>query len=307
MRTIRGRRVRPLHPLLGLALTFLLACAPDGVDEQMPEETGVPELEERGSAADGKLHLLSELDVGYGKVRFHRLRSPKGFTRVVVSESVPNSYRETPFGRLAKSGATHLELFRAIQPDGAAPTLLEGLHESEATDLGRDSLEVHKLALDRNVAIEKSSEACQDWVFEDPEDNCGERSWTNGRVADFVSGNVGLHVGPSWSYATTRPVTLGICNESDATIRGRIGIDFGGDNSSAYTYWGWATLGEGESWRWYDFSQTKGCYRCQGDDVCVLIAGCSEPSRYRVDGRSPAGKEYHLFTAEAFEPDCFHL
>jgi len=65
MRNIRDRIDRPLHPLLGLALTFLLACAPDAVDDQMPDETGVPELAEKGGAASGKLELLSELDVGY--------------------------------------------------------------------------------------------------------------------------------------------------------------------------------------------------------------------------------------------------
>jgi hypothetical protein len=276
-----------------------------GVDKTAPTPSdGVASSEARPGA---KQQVLAEVELEHGKVTFHRLDTPDGYTRIAVSEQVSNRAGATPFSRLATDELTHLELFRAIAPDEVPHPLLEALHAAEAEDLGRASLDVREASLDLDSPLEKWSPAeCQNWVFEDPPDNCGVRTWTNGRKADNVSGSVGLHVGQYWSYATTKPVTLGICNDSDATIQGRVGIDYGGDSSSAYTYWGWATVTVGSAWRWYDFRQVHTCTSCSGD-ICSITHGCYRPSRYRVDGSSPSGKRYHLYTAEAHQPNCYDL
>jgi len=276
------------------------ACA----DEALPELDTPSDTVETAEARQG---LLAAVELDYGTVRFHRFDTPDGYTRIVVSEELHGFHRNTPFSQLAGASATHLEMLLALAPDAEPHPLIRALHADEARSLGRTSDAVRTLQVDRTLRIEKSPESCQAWVFEDPPDNCGVRTWTNGRQANFVSGDAALHVGQNWSYATTKPVTLGICNESSVPVSGRIGIDYGNDTSSTYAFLSWATVAPGSAWRWYDFTDTRACpQRCTGD-VCGLSAGCQSPSRYRVDGRSPQGSPYHLYTAEAHQPNCWTL
>jgi hypothetical protein len=290
-----------------VAGALVLAGSLSGCAEEGPE-SGLAPIEDVGAlgvSPGAKVEVLADVDVGYGRVVFQRLDRADGYTHVIVGESAPNTYTTTPFSKLATSNATHLELFHALQPGVTPPAVLTALHEIEAANMGRGA-EVRDLKFDRNGAIEKSVAACEAWVYADPPDTCGVRFWTNHRIANNVTSDAGLHVGQFWAYKTLANVTLGICNEGQFPIRGRLGVDYGNDDSSAYTYWGWADLGVGVMWRWWDFRQVR-CSKCSGS-ICTLTQPCAYASRYRVDGDvfpflpSP----YHLRTAEA-NKNCENL
>lgn len=244
--------------------------------------------------------VLAEVDVGYGRVWFHGIELPDGNLQVVQSEAAPNNVGDTPFGALVAEGHTALELFLSIAPGRTPPPVLKALHASEAAELARPDAAVIPGRFETQVTVQKSAEACDAFVYEDISDteSC-ERYWGNGRIATITSGSKGLHVGQFWDYSTTRRVTLGICNESDTTIRGRIGYDLGGDRSSSYTYRTWATIDAGGMHRWHNFRRVEQCPCQSGPGFACTVHDCYEPTRYRVDGDAPRGARYLLRTAEA--------
>jgi hypothetical protein len=292
VRNVSGKRKAVVGALA--LVGWLGGCS----DEPASGPAAIEDVGPLGVSPGAKAEVLADVDVGYGRVVFHKLETADGYTLVSVSESAPNTYRETPFSKLTMIGATHLELFRALQPEVTPPAVLNGLHPIEAEAMGRVSTEVRDLTFDRDAPIEKSVASCEAWVYEDPPDTCGARFWTNGRWANNLSGELGLHVGQFWDYKTLNNVTLGICNESpNKNIFGRVGVDYGNDTSTTYTYGGWATVQPAHAWRWWDFRDVR-CTKCSGG-ICTLTQPCAYASRYRVDGSSGPGVLYHLRTAEA--------
>lgn len=258
-------------------------------------ESSVDDAVEQGITESGADEVvLASVDTGYGTLRFHELTDVDGSVSIAISEEIPNTYLTTPLDSIMQGGYTTLEIFKALLPNDEVPESIQAAHAAEAADLKRGDDSVIVPTVDLNAPVEKSISSCAAWVWAPvPNDTCYTYAWVNGRQAHNLSGNHGLHVGQYWAYATTAKVTLGICNDSNVNIRGRIGMDLGGDNSSAYTYWGWATVSPGSAWRWWNFKRTTPA-SCPSGTICIG----ENPTRYRVDGESSSGKIYHLKTAE---------
>src|SRR4051794_15517001 len=99
-----ARNFTKLGGLLLLAAGSLAACAgADGSEGSSLEgdvgaAAGPAPFEQVGSggASPGaKEEVLAEVQLAYGKVTFHRLDTPEGYTRLVMSELVPNTFGRT--------------------------------------------------------------------------------------------------------------------------------------------------------------------------------------------------------------------
>lgn len=276
-----------------MALFAAMTVAACGADTELP----VPPAE----AVVATETLLATADTGYSKIRFHEITDAQGNGAIFMSEEAPNTYTRTPLEIAIHKGYTNLELFTVLFPGQTAAPSLVASHPREALELGRPTADVVAVPFDKDAAIEKSLASCAAFVLEDvPDTACTIYTWGNGRRIDNTSGNKALHVGQTWSYATTKNVTMGVCNDSNVTIKGRIGVDLGGDSSSAYSFNGWANISAGTAWRWYNFASINTDVVCTefNGDTCIAFSTIEFPSRYRVEGSSAAGKIYHVKTAE---------
>ena len=274
--------------IVGVLVAGMMAAGCNENVESMAESAVAEGITESGAEES----VLAEAETEFGTVRFHELTDVDGSVTVAVSEEIPANYESTPLDAILQGGYTTMEIFKALLPNEEVPDSISAIHAEQATELGRADDALNVPTVDWDAPVEKSIAFCASWVWAPvPNSTCYNYSWVNGRQAHNLSGNHGLHVGQYWAYATTAKVTLGICNDSNVNIRGRIGMDLGGDTSSAYSYWGWATVKPGYAWRWWNFKRTR------TDCSSGLCIG-EYPTRYRVDGESASGKIYHLKTAE---------
>ncbi len=237
---------------------------------------------------------LATVDVGYGTIEFQQLTSPDGSVNLALSELAPGTLKTTPLDALLRGQRlTTMETFRAIAPDRTVPAAIASSHAAEAAALGRTNASIVAAAFDRNAPVEKSIASCESWVLQDT----GLFSdWTKIQKANSVSGDKWLAVGNSaadWAFPTTARVTLGVCNESNVAITGRLAWDTEAD-AIGWIYGGFATLNPGIRWRWYNFTKsTPNCTGVPAGGLCVAQYAV----RYGVNGVSAAGKLYHQRTA----------
>jgi hypothetical protein len=290
MKKIRSRSVSFLRPVAGLALALGASAGLAGCDNQS----------EAPAANEGSLNekVIGSADVGYGTVRFHEVKNLDGTTSVFLSEEASNVTVRTPLDLAIREGHTNLEMWQTLLPNEKAPATLSAMHALEASRLGRANDAVVAAHFHKDAPVEKSAKSCANWVYEDvADDMCTAYTWGNFRRIDNTSGDKALHVGQNWAFATTSNVTMGICNDSDVNVKGRIGVDVGGDGSDAYAFRGWATVKPGSKHRWFNFSTTANGSTCSPGDTGLCLS-FPLPSRYRIEGSSPDGKVYHLKTGE---------
>jgi hypothetical protein len=272
---------RSKYALVSLCLGLgVVACGPVG-DE--PGEQGRVETQDS---------ILAELKVGSETVRFHEFTAADGSRMLAIQELAPATLKTTPIEELQRGGPlTQLEIFQALAPDRQAPQALADAHTAEALAIGRSDTQVRHVPFERSAPSEQSVAFCEGWVFRDPD---LYSDWTNRLGRTNVSGYSYLNVG-RWvddqGYATVAKVTLGSCNESNATIQEYLIWDDTEDSASWFqspTY----DVGVGVASAWWNFTYTR--YNCPAGKVCLHQV----PMRYQVWGNSPSGKLYHLRTAE---------
>jgi hypothetical protein len=254
-----------------------------------------------GAAVEGRESVLAELDVGYGVIRFHELTSPDGTRSLAMSETAPAGLKTTPLDSLLRQGRlTSLEIFQAIAPDLPVPPAIANAHPFEAAALGRTSEAVRQARFDKNAPAAMSVASCESFVYQDPGDY---DDWHHKLGRTSVSGSWWLNVGTAvdnWSYSTVGSVTLGVCNDSNVAISGRIAHD-DTEDSTGWIYWGIVTVNPGYAWRWWNFSKSRfDCPPSPPDDFCFDYV----PIRYGVWGSSSSGKPFHLRTAELGAETC---
>jgi hypothetical protein len=275
---------------LGLAVMLSAGCAGQG--------DGDADLATEGSLRQEK--VLASVDVGYGKVTFHEIRLEDGSTVIGASEETPASYRNTPYQRLASEGHTSLEMWKALLPGAEAPESLIQAHPIEAAELKRPTDEVIAGVFDKNAQIEQSSSSCRtlanNYVWKPvASDSCYDYAWVNKRASVAQTGSHWFGVIDNSGATTTANVTMGICNDSNVNITGRPVVKKA-DSSSYVPIWSSpATVQPGHIWYWYNFSRTS-LSTCSGTPPGQICLELPLPSAYRIEGSSPSGKEYYLYT-----------
>ncbi len=290
------RTTKTLTGSLTLALLAPLGAFSAGCSTSPSTETGAPIEGEQAAVTS-----LATLNVGYGTIEFQKLTAPDGSFHIGMQEFAPNTAISTPVDSLLTGRRlTSLEVFRAIAPDQQAPTLITEMHPVEAGALGRSDATVLSVAFDRNAPVEKSAASCDAWALQDTNEF---EDWDKVRKVNSVSGDKWLAVGNSvadWSFPTTARVTMGVCNESNVAIQGRIAWDTDAD-SVGWIYSGFSTINVGIRWRWWNFSKsTPNCANVPPGLICVSQFAV----RYGVNGVSPAGKLYHQRSAVIGPEKC---
>ena len=284
--------------LLAVSSLSVLASGAAGCDTE-----NLSEFDATTNAVEGNERILAEIDVDYGVIRFHELLAPDGTRSLAVSEMAPTTMTRTPLESLLNQGHfTALEVFKAVAPDLQVPPAIASAHPYETVALGRTDDSVVQARFDTSVPVQKSVASCESFVYQDPGT---EGDWIHKQGKTNLWGSWWLYVAIApgdTSYATASDVTLGVCNDSDVAISGRIAHDDTTD-STGWIYWGIATVNPGSSWRWWNFSKTSVILdpNCPPQNLfCYTMA----PIRYGVWGNSPPGKAFHLRTAEEGPQQC---
>jgi hypothetical protein len=288
-----------------LALGFSVALA-SGCD--VAPTDGASDVVE----APGVDHVLGSLDLGYGDVSFHEVTLEDGSVLVGLSENAPSGFETTPVRTLIAEGHTSLEMWRALFPNQPAPDALVRRQPSEAAAIGRVNADVRVGKLDKDAQIPQSQAGCNSLaaanVFKQiPSDNCYDYSWINQRYSTGTSGNSWMGVIDNAGAKTLSNVTMGICNDSSVNITGRPLVKQGSSASYVPVY-SWSTVKPGYLWYWYNFHSwsydTCAAPTFPNGDPCLPLP---QASAYRVEGSSPAGKTYYLYTGvlkSTIKPNC---
>jgi len=245
--------------------------------------------------------LLATFDTGYGQVTFVEAKLPSGEFFVAVSETSPIGYGRTPV-EAAQEGHTSLELFMALLPTQEVTESLIQSHKSEAKALGRKNADIVAAIYDANAPIEKDlSTDCRDAVLPPYSSGCEVYHYANKWRSLDRSG--GTSAAPVSYYiwdangnptATTNRVTLGICNDSNVSIQGRLNVKYTGIGSSgAWSPFSYTAISAGAKWRWLKRSYNN-YPPCTPDPEGVCLSLYPYPSYYRVDAYGPAGKIFHM-------------
>jgi hypothetical protein len=277
-----------------LAACLLPACAGDKGDD--PSSLSEPDP---NAISNTETALLSATDVGYGTIEFSKqTMSDKYTTTLVITEKASAYLRSTPMDALMSQRLTTLEIFLAVNPGSDVPEDLVKAHADETVRLGRATPDVVHAIFDRNAPVEKSSAACDNWVFA-PRTGC--QVWGKKLRLDFISGTptVVLPLGNStndFSYLTMSFAALGACNESSGTIFDRSITSQ--NNGATWNFSPWNEVAPGVSIRHWINVSTKGPDRC-GSPISVA---CPHPAAYREQGW---GSSLDLRTAEELsDPNC---
>jgi hypothetical protein len=252
--------------------------------------------------------VLGTVNVGYGVATFHEVTLEDGSTLLGLSETVPNTYGTTPVQKML-TGHTSLEVWKALMPDQPAPASLIAAQAVEAASLNRPNADVVPATFDKNAQIEMSAQSCANLasgtVFAPPAgDSCYSYAWVNRRTSVATSGDRVFGVIDNNNATTTANVSMGICNDSSVNVQGRILVMQA--NSTSYTpINAWATVQPGYIGYWYNFRRVATSTSCPvPGGLCFTNA---LPSAYRIEGNSPAGASYYLYTGvlqTTFDSSC---
>jgi hypothetical protein len=288
------------RPLAGLGLAAVLAGGCDG------------SAADDASAAEPTDTVLASLDLGYGSLSFHEQKLEDGSTLIQVAENIPATYSETPFQRLVSEGHTSLEMWKSLMGDKAAPASLVNAHSIEAKALLRPTDEIIAGVFDKDGLIQKSAASCKSLadanVFKAvASDTCNTYAWNKKRYSVATSGSHYFQaLDAAGNAATTSTVTMGICNDSTVNVTGRPMVKLGNSSSFTGVWSSAATVKPGQLWYWYNFSRTVN-NDCSGVPAGQLCLTLPLPSEYRIDGSSPAGQNYYLYTGvlqATLKPAC---
>lgn len=261
-----------------IALCVGASCCAAAPPDAEATDTGDHEI-------TGEPREIATVDVGYGKVTFTQATLQDGQTIISRSEFSPNTFATTPLDAMNHLAYTDLEVFQAISPGTAAPEELRVAHAAQASALGRESDAVVSPTFNKDATIQKSQEACEDFVFEHVEETppyiCKNR-WAHKRIKSYTGGDHRLHLVDS-DYATERLVTLGICNESSALITGKPKGNAGDGWVTLATY----TVAPGLQARFWNSRYF----------VCSDLSTC-QPVRYMIDSYAPEDRAHFLATAD---------
>ncbi len=279
--------------LLSASLGLGGCSAATGSEETGSEDTAFQEatseetaLEETGDPQESP--VVAKVDVGYGSVVFYETRDADDNAVIIVGEMAPNDYATTPLTNIAP-GHTALELFRAVAPEREVPAVILEAHERELTRLDRPTSEELVPVFDRDAPIEKTSQACQNFIT--PNLQCVGY----GAVADrdVASGRRSVYLNHSSSYYTFSDLTIGFCNESDGFVTVRYSYGFRDESLQHYLTTG---VSAGVSFRTFNvnMSQPRFC----GLGLCGDV-------RYRARGITADAGPYGMRMAETYETCIF--
>lgn len=244
--------------------------------------------------------VLASLDVGYGTVSFHEVTLDDGSVLISGTENIPASYRNTPYQRLLAEGHTSLEMWKSLLPNQAPPASLQRAHAAEATVLKRPTSEVIPGLFDRTAQIEQSASSCRSLANSTvwkpvASDACYDYAWVNKRSSLAQTGDRWFGVIDNAGATTDSNVTMGVCNDSDVDISGRVLVKKADSGSYVPIFSAWATITPGHMHYWYNFSRMSlsSCDDVPPGQLCLTLP---LPSAYRVEGNSAAGAPYYLYT-----------
>jgi hypothetical protein len=280
--------IKHLSPIFMLSLIATVACGADdesmSADTESAAQSGDPSAETAGPDVEASdSDIVASVDVGYGTVQFHESRDENGEAMVMVSQLTPNTYGRTPLHETYEGNPTTLEVFLAVAPDQEPPAALVEAHASQADALERPDHSIVAASFDADGPIAKSVAACEALAY--PQ---GVGCYTYRASKDDVYGeNIDL------DRTSNGPrVNMGICNQGNATVWGRLGVDPNWNNGASYTYLDWATVPVGYAWLWFDLDpKVNGC--------TWGLGGCQNNVGYRVRGWSNGGSsnDYDLVGA----------
>lgn len=303
-RDIYSRFLRVLGSSALLTMTAAALCLTATGCAAQDSDVAAGDLEPE-AISTGEARVVASVDVGYGQVDFIESTDPDGAKSISMSETSPNTFKETPLDAMQPTFHTHLEIFEAVAPDAPVPQELVAAHALEALALGRETDEIVPARFDKDMPIEKSDATCRAYVFADvpdTSDGCWSYDWIHKYSKNYTSGDATLYLNNSSSYSTTANVTLGICNESTSSITATISSDCVGDVG------GWSvrrtlTAGANSRARWWNKIYVK-TIPCDGF-LCLDYY----PVKYRIAADAPSGKSYYLAAADLrsnFHSDCVH-